>query len=81
VPRAAIEATLRRVPSVFERLIFAAALAGPGGPQHCRQALRGRHVALFEKWLGMTIERKIKSLAACAEGWGQVHYIVILSFP
>jgi hypothetical protein len=68
---AAIVATLRRVPSVFERLIFAAALAGPGGPQHCRSALRGRHVALFETWLGMTVAQKLKSLAACAEGWGQ----------
>ena len=66
-----IEATLCTVPSLFERLIFAAALADPGGPPSCPLSLTSKHAAIFEDWLGMTVAQKLRSLNVCASGWGQ----------
>lgn len=64
-------ATLLGIPSVFERLIYVASLALDGSDGNGRQgALRAEHQAVFENWLGLSLQEKQADLEVCGAGQG-----------
>jgi hypothetical protein len=53
--------------SVFERLICLAVLANePSDDEEGKQAVRAEHRAVFEDWLGRSLQEKQADLEACA---------------